>query len=393
VADLFKREKVKILVVEDSRSLRFLLTHLLEQHGYDVDAAENGSKGLEKYRQGEYDLILSDIMMPEMNGIEMCEHIKGDPKEGSVFFIFLSTLKDLEDRIKGIETGADDYLVKPFDNRELMAKINAGARIIKLQRQLEEKNRELTYLNDLLSEELEAAMQIHLSLFPRQISNLPGAKVEARFKPMPYLGGDFYEVLTINQDLVAIFTADVSGHGFAATYIGNILRQIFREHYSQLVSPAQLMTRINQQFKQSITTFDFATAFYGILDSKSNLFHYVRAGAPIVPVIKSLKEDLIFLEDNNPAIGAISMTEYQEQTIQLSPGDIVFLYSDGVTETKSPDDQFFGEERLFKILQDTKIKGVKEKIQAVMTEVDRFKGNCPFSDDITLLGLEIYDQD
>ena len=198
----------QILVIDDDLAVRILLKRMLEREGYEVVIASNGEEGIKQALAYYPALIICDWMMPGLNGLEVCDRIKQDPKLSTTFFILLTSLDSVADRVKGLDAGADDFISKPIEQNELQARVRAGLRLHQL-------SRDLQIQKQLLETEMSEAAEYVRSLLPAPMTE--PFTINSRFIPSRQLGGDCFDYYWLDPDYLAIYLLDTAGHGLRAT--------------------------------------------------------------------------------------------------------------------------------------------------------------------------------
>ncbi|WCL50245.1 SpoIIE family protein phosphatase [Leptospira sp. GIMC2001] len=361
----------KILVVEDNQDMLNLLKKLLHDH-YHIVSAKNGLDGYKKAQIERPDLILSDVMMPGYNGFELTRMIKEDPNLRSIPIVLLTALNDLDGKIEGFNKGADDYISKPFQPLELLARIRNL--LVKSDLQLEKNKRLLQ-----LQKELVLARDIQSKLLPTQLPDIKGYNFAALYIPLDEVGGDFYDIYEKN-DKTYIFICDVSGHGVPACLIASMVKMVFQSEMKKNVGISRIMKGINSSL-YSIIGNNFVTACIVELDPQKNSLKYTTAGHP--PFYHVSKGRIQEHKTIGKPLGVLPNANFEESTIYPSQGDIVFLYTDGIVECMNQSGEFYGEERLEDFLTRSSEYEPKEIIEALREELKGFLGQENYEDDIT----------
>lgn len=198
----------QILVIDDDQTIRTLLKRMLKRQGYEVVAASNGQEGIEKALVCHPALIICDWVMPGLNGLEVCDRIKKDPNLSTTFFILLTSLDSVADRVKGLDAGADDFIAKPIEQNELQARVRAGLRLHQLSKDLQNQKQ-------LLETEMAEAAEYVRSLLPLPMKR--PLTINSLFIPSRQLGGDCFDYYWLDPDYLAIYLLDTAGHGLRAT--------------------------------------------------------------------------------------------------------------------------------------------------------------------------------
>ena len=249
-----KPPNARILVVDDEPQNIRLLQIRLQADGYTVLAANSGQEALELVQAEAPDLILLDIMMPGMNGFEVCQQLRAEEATQFIPVVMVTALAEQEDRIRAIEAGADDFISKPFDSHEVLARVRSLVRIKKYHDALEQANRELRLHNERLDKELQMASEIQDSLMPQGITNLLGFRIVSHYTPAVVVGGDFFDLWEVERGRLGVFISDVMGHGVSAAFITVFIKTIVEEMSVQTDDPGRLLKELNTRFTKMISS-------------------------------------------------------------------------------------------------------------------------------------------
>jgi sigma-B regulation protein RsbU (phosphoserine phosphatase) len=391
-----------ILAVDDTPANLQVLAGMLKDRGYRVRPVPGGKLALLAARRDPPDLILLDINMPEMNGYEVCEHLKADNQLKGIPVIFISALTDQLDKVRAFAIGGVDYLTKPFQMEELHARVETHLKLRRLQTELEESNARLAKANTRMSRDLRAAARIQETFLPRGVPRVPGADFAWVYRPCDELAGDGLNVIPVGEGKVALYILDVSGHGVASALLSVTLSRLLSppsEPSSILLRggevggrfdvtpPADVAARLNRLFPFDTATEQFATMVYGILDVATGEFRYVSAGHP-GPVHLPSGAGPLILESSGSPIGLADDT-YEERSVRLGAGDRLYLYSVGVPEAMDPAGKPFGDTRLLETVGRMRSEPLREGVATLLAEVARWHGTAKPHDDISILGTEI----
>jgi sigma-B regulation protein RsbU (phosphoserine phosphatase) len=380
-----------VLIVDDNDDNRFTLSMRLETCGYsNIVTAENGREALEKMRSGPVDLVLLDIMMPEMNGYEVLQRLKASAELRDVPVIVISALDEIDSVIKCIELGAEDYLAKPFNPTLLRARVGASLE----KKQLRD---EIRASRDRLQHELDAARTLQLGMLPRIFpawSPEQPVQVSALMEPAREVGGDLYDCFYASKHVFCFLAGDVSGKGAsAAMFMARTLSLLrMAVEFSQNfrfddTSPARIAEAANRELYQNNPERMFVTLFLGFLDTRTGALAYINAGHPTPHLLRAC--DAIERLDGKPEVplGVRQKTAYQTRAAVLHPGDAVVVYTDGVTEAMNIGEELYTTERLNADLAALRSEAPEAIVRGVRDRVDRFTGTAPKADDVTLLAL------
>jgi len=345
---------LKVLVVEDTQSERFFITHLLKKMGLKVTSCSSGEEAIESYQQEKADIIISDWRMPGITGPDLCQHLKAiDP---SLYIILLTANNLTSHTVTGIESGADDFLTKPFIPNILKARVLAGARIVNMQRQLENKNSELNssltkeqaYLQQ-IQEDIDSAARLQGSLLPPSSSLQNDWRLATQFKPAQELAGDIFQCLEIDDSHLGFYLLDVTGHGIAASMQSFTLAQRLNCSSCNWASldPALIVTQLNADFEDPEQSGKFATLILGVVNTISGRVKLTVAGHPLPILLNGETAEIMELTSDIP-LGIDSHYKYQCNSFHLCPQQQLLLYSDGLYECRHPSFGEFGQQRLIK---------------------------------------------
>ncbi len=400
-------ETETILVIDDDLDILALLEMSLTADGFHVITAEDGLSGLKRANAEQPDLILLDVMMPHMDGLEVIKHLKADTETQAIPVLWLTARSQTEDKLHGLASGGDDYITKPFDLREVTARINAvlgRTRIVKYINPL------INAMGDGFSEEgvaelgsdLQAAATIQRKLLPETSPRLPGYEFATRFRSSTAVSGDFYDFIPLSDTQLGIVLGDVRGHGIPAA-----LLMVMIQTASRLLSnedtecPATVLKSINTLLFHNTDPEQFATMVYGILSIDTGMFTYANGGhCPPIHYIKTPANSeetttaenttqIELLQIGGMLLGAFDSATFSTGTSQLAPGDMLLLYTDGVTETErqTPGD-FYGEERLIDCLLRNLTRPAETFCDNLEAELIEFSGKAQLNDDRAIVVIK-----
>ncbi|HQN17982.1 MAG TPA: SpoIIE family protein phosphatase [Syntrophobacteraceae bacterium] len=388
----------KVLIVDDSGANRLLLGSILKKSGYDITEAVDGQQALERAFDAPPDLILLDIMMPGMDGYEVCAILKKDGRTEDIPIIFLSAKSETADKIKGLEMGGADYVTKPFDKGEVLARVRSQLKIRSLNQRIIQNNKELLEKQRRLEEDLKAAAGIQKSLLPAKVPSIQNVSVVWRFQPCDLIGGDIFNVCRLDQDSMGIYMIDVSGHGVPASLVTVSVSQMLHPESGylkrirsdssgvEIVSPAEVLVALDREYP--LERFDkFFTIVYMVLDTHRELLRYCSAAHP-PPVLLRTGGGLELLDKAGTIIGLGGVVPFEEEEIRLAAGDKLILYTDGVLECQNEQGDFYGESRFHSLLQELRDHSVDQILDGVLDSLTAFAGGLSFQDDVSLLGVE-----
>jgi sigma-B regulation protein RsbU (phosphoserine phosphatase) len=401
-----------ILVVDDDEANRESLRRRLERRGYHVSVAVDGTDALRQVSQGAFDLLILDVMMPGINGLDVLDTLRKTYSPTQLPIIMATARDQSEDVVTALGRGANDYVTKPLDFAVVSARVQTHMQlkqsvdqIVALEANLEMRNRELNAANARLTEtaertarELSAAAKVQKTFLPEADPRVAGARFSWVFQPCTELAGDSLNVVQLDERSVALYVLDVSGHGVAASLLAvtvtrwlsasasgdSLVLESQPDGTKRVLEPREVATRLSQNFSIDVTD-QFTTLFYAVYNTETREFKYISAGHPGAIRIAQGAAPMV-LDGTGMPIGIGE--KYDQQSVRLNPGDRVFLYTDGVIEAMDSRKDHFGIERLTLSLRDSVSEPLAESISRLKTEVDQWQGAAGLRDDITILGME-----
>lgn len=387
-----------VLIVDDSRLQRRILRSFLERQGLTVAEAATGAEALELAGAQAFDLVLSDWMMPGMNGLEFCRAFREMSRESYAYFILLTSKSEKDEVALGLDAGADDFLTKPLHPDELRARITAGERILRIERELVEKARlvsetltELQSLYDCLDRDLVEARKLQQSLVRERHRKLDGGEVSLLLRPSGHVGGDLVGFFPISDSRVALFSLDVSGHGVASALMTARLAGLLSGHTPEqniallsgadARSPAAICAHLNRLLCEEMETDQYLTLAYADVDLESGLCTMAQAGHPH-PVWQRGLSSPQFLGQGGLPIGLLAQAEYESFSVTLQPGDRILLLSDGITECPDDAGAELGEDGLSRFLTENSHNG-PALLDALVAHLVAHAGGAEFRDDVS----------
>lgn len=378
--------KEKILVINDDEAIRDITKLILENKGYQLSEAENGRLGIVQAIAFQPDLILLDIMMPEMDGFETCQKLKADPTTQDIPVLFFSSLTDPKDKIRGLELGAVDFINNIVDKGELLARVQTHLKIQALTRELQKSNEELIYKQKALDADLNAAATIQRSFLSPTNLKIGGLHMASFWYPMHPLGGDIFNVIENNSDQTIIYMVDVSGHDVPSALVTISISQYLQQHANDtpLLTPKQMMLALEAEYP--LERFNrYFTAFYLILNRESGEFKYSCAAHPPAVLLKK-KGGYKLLDAGGTIIGLDKALPFDEGEETLEFGDKLFIYTDGIIEMHNANEKQYGADRFYALLESMKDEPIDRIVKMVYESLKGFGDS--FQDDISLLGIE-----
>ena len=402
---------MKVLVVEDALDVRLYLGELLKKWGFDVIVAGNGREACELLESDTIRLVISDWVMPEMSGVELCRHVRSAPLPHYIYVILLTSRNANHDLLEGMEAGADDFLTKPFNAEELHARIKAAQRVLHLEQVLEERNRALSHANlelkknqDTLHRDLEAAALMQRSMLPAS-DQAQGLNLQSLFCPATVVAGDIFSYLKLDDSHLAFYHIDVAGHGVRSAMLsftlGKILSSTVEEGSpvkqadpacpggERITSPAVVVAELNRRFQDKDEATPYFTMIYGVVNTATGHVRLCQAGHPN-PYRVSRDGTAERLGQGGYPVGLLPDVSYEDIEFTLRSGDRLFCYSDGISECMDPDDQPFSMDRLVGHLQQSCQRPLPDTLVDLRSTLQNWRQGRPFDDDVSLIAIEYH---
>jgi len=358
-----------VLVVDDSRLQRRILCSSLKKQGYKIIEADCAEQALKLCTENAPDLVLSDWMMPGMDGLEFCRAFRDLPGDKYGYFILLTSKSETNEIAQGLDAGADDFLTKPVNPDELRARISAGARILGMQRQLSDANKVVTETLDQLQavydgidRDLMQARKIQQSMLPELTREFGASRVSLLLKPCGHIGGDLVGMFSPGLGTIGFYSIDVSGHGITSAmmtarlsgYLSsshfeqNLAMKRFNYHY-RLNPPEEVAGQLNARLIADPGIEEYFTMVYAVVDLHNGNLKLVQAGHPH-PLILRRDGQAEYIGEGGLPVGLVPDAPYQQFEAKLEIGDRLLLYSDGFTECRLENGDMLESEGLLNLI-------------------------------------------
>jgi len=383
--------KPVILAVDDTPENLDVVKGILSSH-YTVKAAINGPMALKIVEKQPPDLILLDIMMPGMNGYEVCERLKSNPDTSNIPVIFLTAMDQTTDESKGFGLGAADYITKPVNPPILEARVKTHLALKQAMDDLQGAYAVIKRQKDRMQEELNVGHTIQMSMLPLDFPAFPERSefdLHGLLKPAREVGGDFYDFFMINEDELCLVVGDVSGKGVPAALFMAVSQTMIKTASSGDRSPASIMTRVNDALSSDNPASMFVTLFLAIVDIRTGRFRYCNAGHNPPYIVHPDGRLTCLNQRHGVVMGALPGLAYGEDETGMEKGDELFIFTDGVTEAMDRDGELFSETRLEKFLSDNDSSTAKTLTGGALQAVEGFAIGAEQADDITILAYRL----
>jgi phosphoserine phosphatase RsbU/P len=376
-------DKKTVLVVDDAPANIHVVNEILRDT-YKVRVATNGAKGLELANATPGpDLILLDVIMPGIDGYEVCSRLKASPATRDIPVIFLTGQTETSDETKGFEVGAVDYIHKPFSPAVVAARVQTHLALRETRGQLE---RQL----EAIRSEMDSARQIQLSILPQTIPQIAGLEIAANYIPMTSVAGDFYDFALVDDHRIGVLVADVSGHGMPAALIASMLKIAFAAQAGQASDPVRVLAGLNQALHGKFQG-HYVTAAYALIDTQNQTLCYAGAGHPPLLVREGASGDVRSVLENGLFLGYFPNAAYSALEVPFRKGDWLILYTDGIPEMMNAAEEQFGQARLEQYLKAHATTPVSAFNEGLLRHLAEWSGNTSGQepdDDVTLLAIQ-----
>ncbi|MGB5959542.1 MAG: SpoIIE family protein phosphatase [Coleofasciculaceae cyanobacterium] len=374
----------QILIIDDDPAIQILLKRTLHKQGYEVSVASDGEDGLAQARSLRPGLVLCDWNMPGMTGLEVCRQVKATPELSTTMFVLLTARIALEDRVQGLDAGADDFLSKPIEMPELEARVRSNLRLHEANRQLQEQKQ-------LLEEELAEAAEYVSSILPDRLTE-PPVTIDARFIPSRQLGGDGFDYYWLDPEHLAIYLIDASGHGLRAALptlsVLNLLRArtLPQINYYQ---PSDVLRGLNETFQMTEKNDKYFTIWYGVYNRVKRQLVYASGGHPPGILLSGSPASYIQvkrLQTRGLPVGMFPDAPYIDECCEVIEPSTLYIFSDGIYEINQSDGSIWGLDPFVDLLADCRTRSVSN-LDQVLHALKSVNPKDYFDDDLSLLEI------
>ncbi|BAY14842.1 response regulator receiver modulated serine phosphatase [Anabaenopsis circularis NIES-21] len=393
---------VKILVIDDDPIVQAVLKRTLENQGYEITVAKNGEEGITQARLLRPALIICDWVMSKLDGLEVCRQIKADPELATTFFILLTAKGaargEEDDRVRGLDAGADEFISKPIEMNELKARVRAGLRLHQLNQDLQSQKQALEILNQtlqtqkqIMEAELAEAAEYVRSLLPPPLTGT--VTTEALFIPSAQLGGDCFDYYWLDDEHLVIYLLDVSGHGVGSALLSVSVLNILRSQSlpnTNFCHPSEVLKALNHHFQMSNHGAKYFTIWYGVYHRIKQQLIYANAGHPPAVLLSGNSYNNLQVKQLSSLdlpIGFMPEVDFAEAVFDIEANSILYIFSDGVYEINQPNGNILGLDTFIEIL--IKYNRVNNcHIQNLLMQIMTLNIQQSLEDDLSLLKID-----
>jgi sigma-B regulation protein RsbU (phosphoserine phosphatase) len=371
----------RVLLVDDAKAnLDILVENLKADH--KLSLALNGEMALQVAARTPPDLVLLDIVMPGMDGYEVCRRLRQMPETAEVPIMFLSSLEEVQNKTRGFEAGANDYLTKPFEMLEVKARVRSLLKAKAYSDAVKEQ----------MASELRVAREIQMGMLPHDFAPLErayGVSFGALLEPAREVGGDLYGACAAGPQRLVVFLGDVSGKGIPASMFMVRAISLARLLAREIAEPERILARLNDELAADNPSGMFVTFLCAVFEPVSGRLVIANAGH-CRPVLLPAGEPARWAVKNlGTALGFEPGLEFERTELSLGPGDTLVAYTDGVSEAFNPQEECYGNERLLADAGALAGQPAAAITASLLQKVRAFAGAAPQSDDIAILTVKI----
>jgi serine phosphatase RsbU (regulator of sigma subunit) len=369
----------RVLIVDDAKTNIDILVEALRGE-YKLSVALDGHAALRAVEKSPPDLVLLDIMMPGLDGYEVCRRLRASEPTREVPVIFLSSLEDVSNKAQGFEVGGNDYLTKPFEVLEIKARV----------RSLLKAKAYADAVREAMARDLRIAREIQMGILPADVAAATkgtGLDVHAIIEPAREVGGDLYEVLRVSDRRVVVALGDVSGKGIPAALFMAVTVSVLRTLARQIAEPDEILRRLNDELAEQNPRGMFVTLQCLVFDLEHERVSCATAGHHQLVVVSPGRAPRLSCPASGMPVGLMPLNQIERETFPLVRGETFVLFSDGVSEAMNRDEDFYGDERLLATLATASDATPAETVTRVLDDVRAFAAGAKQSDDITLLAV------
>ena len=379
----------RTLIADDQPDVVAALRLLLRGAGYQTEGVNSPAAVLDAIKQQDFDLVLMDLNYARdttsgQEGLELITHIRA--LDSTLPVVVLTAWGSVELAVEAMHRGVRDFVLKPWDNSDLLRSLRTQIALGRRRRQQRRLKAERQTVHYKLQRELTESQEIQEALLPKDLPQIEGIEIAVAWQPARAVSGDYFDVLKFNDRYSAICIADVAGKGIPAALLMSNVQAVLKSFAAAGVAPNELCAQVNSVMCHNMVPYRFISCFYGLLDIQTRKFSYANAGH--CPPMRVRRGTCMRMKEGGPVLGIFPDRHYLQDEIELSSGDALVFFTDGVTEARDASGGEFGEERLQELLILGGEFSARELRDLIMAAVGKFSDG-PFQDDATLMVLKV----
>lgn len=384
-------EAYTILLVEDSHVDEIVIRKILESEGYRVISAMNQTDGLRYIQEEKPDLVILDYVLPDGDGLQICREIKETTYQSNQILpvILLTIRSETNDIVAGFKCGTDDYVIKPPIREDLLARVRRLLGSRRLHDELKHTHEKLTHTVHQLHRELDFIAHIQKTFLSNPLPTHPSFTISTQYEPSMIAGGDYYDIITVDENHWGIVMADIAGHGASAAVIMALTQMTVKEFAPGILQPDHALQQFQTILSKHIQTGHFITMFYGILNLNTYELRYSSAGHPPALMYNPNTSTVNELQNNEgfPLL-TFPYNFFDVNSITLQPGDYLILYTDGVLDVRNHRRDFFGMENFKRLIQQTLAFKQEKPIDTIFHSLAQYSHGKAYTDDVTMMMIK-----
>lgn len=376
-----KLSDCRVLLVDDAKASLDILVEGLKAD-YKLSLALDGEAALQIAARLPPDLVLLDILMPGLDGYEVCRRLRRMPETAEVPIMFLSSLEEVQNKALGFEAGANDYLTKPFEMLEVKARVRSLLKAKAYSDAVKEQ----------LAGELRIAREIQMGMLPRDFTMVEEAYhvgFGAVLEPAKEVGGDLYGICAAGPERLVVFVGDVSGKGISASLFMVRAVTLARLLAREIPEPERILARLNDELAADNPSCMFVTFLCAVFEPQSRRLVLANAGHCCPVLLSAGEASRLAGKSLGPALGIEPGAGFERAELTLRRGDTLIFYTDGVTEAFNPEEELYGIDRLLAEAAAFAGQASPAIASGILRQVHAFASGAPQSDDIAILTLKV----
>ena len=382
-----KEQRPVVLAVDDTPQNLDVVKGILTPE-YRIKVATNGPAALRIVEKQLPDIILLDIMMPGMSGLEVCQQLKANPRSADIPVIFLTAKYQTEDETEGFELGPADYILKPVNPPILQARVKTHLALKQSMDALQRTSAELARAKARMELELTVGRDIQKSMLPGVAPDRKEVTLCASMEAAREVGGDFYDYYMLSENELCFCVADVSGKGVPAALFMAMSKILIKSRATDDRDPAKVIARVNDELGEDNPECMFVTVFFAVLNLCTGELTFTNAGHNPPLIRKASGEVEVVCDLHGPVAGVLPGEDYRQSTLQMESGDVLLVFTDGVTEAMDVDRNLYGDDRLFDVLKAVPDCSAQAVVKCVNESVEAFAVGTEQADDITMIAVQ-----